>query len=331
MVTLECIQCLEFLGESKFPYANKLNPFFKAREGRSSICFECLKKEVNVDDCNSVEKLCQWLDVPFEPNIWLHYLEENRDNALALYLHQDWGEQTHECIDWSSLNKVFFELQRSAQLEEEIELLKDKKFKELRHKWPGEWKDEELEYLEDYYLGVLNSQSFSNTISKDLIRKLAMTSLTADKKLRAGIDAKDEISTHNALLKAAGIEIKTSKDESDFESIGELVYFLQSKGSRYDYNQGPKDDIDFAIREIQESNARLIKSESGLYDQVQSRINSYNLHSKMEEEQRNSEKGENLFDFIQTTTKELDEIYDNDEQEYIEETLDFSMLDGDDE
>jgi hypothetical protein len=55
-------------------------------------------------------------------------------------------------------------LREQQKIEEELPGLAEEKQKKLREKWGGNYDDEALAYLDDLYLGLLNTQNINGKL-----------------------------------------------------------------------------------------------------------------------------------------------------------------------
>lgn len=64
-----CPKCGNKITEEDFlPMGS--NSTFSVR-GRSPICLQCMLQDIDREDLNTINKLCQFLDVPFDTNRWI--------------------------------------------------------------------------------------------------------------------------------------------------------------------------------------------------------------------------------------------------------------------
>jgi len=61
-----CIRCKADKPEYNFPYSP--SPYFPGH--RSIICTSCLEIMTPQDNLNEVDRLCRYLDIPFDLNKW---------------------------------------------------------------------------------------------------------------------------------------------------------------------------------------------------------------------------------------------------------------------
>ena len=130
--------------------------------------------------------------------------------------------------------------------------------------------------------------------------KLCKISLELDKRIRAGASDIDKlIGSYEKLVKTAEFTPKNVKNASDFDSIGELVKWLEKRGfvNTY-YDDVTKDIVDETLKNIQAYNQRLYINESGIGEQITERLESL----------KHAEELDNYYDL---NTIQSDDNYEN--------------------
>lgn len=69
-----------------------------------------------------------------------------------------------------------------------------------------------------------------------------------------------------------------------FDSVGELVAWLERRGWRPNWHTEPQDSVDFTMKEMQNYLKRLINTEPTLADQVDSRRRQLELANRLDSE-----------------------------------------------
>lgn len=226
--------------------------------GISNICFECVCEKINFTDLDSIDKLCQFLDIPFEPEEWTKLYKKNftkidlLKNYIALvkegeYYNKKWKEYT---LMWEKARETDSVLLKLKTLSADL-------FIYLRKKW-GSYDDfgiEDYLKMESYEKNTLNYYNFRDEARRDMIRKLALVSVLIDKKLAAG-DTREVstlISSYQSLMKESGIQNAVQNDTETIESLSELIAFLEEHNWLMDYRVTENRDIvDATIRNFQQ-------------------------------------------------------------------------------
>jgi len=117
------------------------------------------------------------------------------------------------------------------------------------------------------------TQNVSGALQIDQALKICKISLSLDSKIREGTDFDKMLASYEKLVKAAEFTPKNVKNASDFDSVGELVKWLEKRGFRNTfYDDVTRDVVDETIKNIQNYNQRLYTNESGIGEEITRRI-----------------------------------------------------------
>lgn len=75
--TKSCLWCKETKAQAEYAPTSSL--FFP--DVTIDICYSCLNRRVKMTDLHQVDKLLQWLDVPFFPDDWIETYELNEEKT----------------------------------------------------------------------------------------------------------------------------------------------------------------------------------------------------------------------------------------------------------
>ena len=294
----ECKRCHEIKGIESFIKTS--SPFFM--EGYTDICGECLNEYLEQKEYSwgAVDKLCQYLDIPFIPKKFEELKSKFGDTAFSKYA-EFFGQLEYEGLSWGEYFKEFKHLKETGYIEDELPLLQDRHRRELKEKWGFNYDDEALFYLESLYEGLLASQNIAGALQVDQALKLCKISYELDLRIQGGATDVDKlISSYEKLIKTAEFTPKNIKNASDFDSIGELIKWLEKRGfiNQY-YDNVTRDVVDETIKNLQSYNQRLYTNETGIGDQITERIQAL----------KNTEKLDTYYDL--NPNEDLDK-YDND-------------------
>jgi len=76
-----CIRCKQ--EKPEFNFARTPSQFFPGH--RSMICTSCLETMVKQDNLGEVDRLCRYLDIPFDLNRWTQLYATHKDHTLSAY------------------------------------------------------------------------------------------------------------------------------------------------------------------------------------------------------------------------------------------------------
>ena len=282
-------------------------------QGYTRICKNCLTRIAAKHDFswNFMDKFCQYMDIPFIPSKFEEIKETNiNEDVLPIYSSLFFSQE-YEGINWRDYNEAYLELKKNNSLEEELPLIKEEERRKLQEKWGFNYDDEELHYLEHLYDGLLMTQNISGALQGDQAIKICKISLELDNRIREGVDFDKMLSSYDKLVKVAEFTPKNVKNASDFESMGELVRFLEKRGFKNQfYDDVTRDVVDETIKNIQSWTQRLYTNESGIGDEITQRIEALQNVAQLE---NYYDIGEKEVDFDQYESEGFEQLYNNEE------------------
>lgn len=273
--TRRCIKCKQ--EKQEFEYAHTSSPFFPAH--RSIICTSCLEKLIDQTNLGEVDKLCQYLDLPFDPDKFTSLYETHGDRTLTAYFNLLLDEH-YQSLSWSDTTERW-RLARE-QGEDNIEILDRAKLQQLKKDWSPAYTQDELLFLENFYNQIIATQNVSTPILKHYARDLCEIELRIKKALRKGDDIKKDMDARDNIIKIAKFEATNAKNAADFESVGELMVYYGKKGWHPKWHNEPKDSIDFMMQNIQNYLRRLVTNEGNFAEQVEEKRERYEMTERLE-------------------------------------------------
>ena len=272
-----CLKCKQEKPIHEFQYTP--SNFFPAH--RSQLCTSCLELMIHQDNMGEVDRLCRWLDVPFDLNKWTQLYAIHKDHTLTAYFNTLLDEH-YQALQWADENERWRLARDEGTIDEEIEALSEAKVRKLKRTWSPSYSTEELLFLEDYYNQILATQNVSTPILQQYARDLCESELRIKKGLRNGDDIKKDMDARDNIIKIAHFEATNAKNAADFESVGELMVYYGKKGWHPKWHSEPKDDVDFCMQNIQNYLKRLVVNEGNFAEQVEDRRERYNLTERLE-------------------------------------------------
>ena len=275
--TRRCLKCRQEKPIYEFQYTP--SSFFPSH--RSQICTSCLELMVHQDNMGEVDRLCRWLDVPFDLDKWTQLYAIHKDHTLTAYFNTLLDEH-YQSLQWADENERWRLAREEGTIDEDIAALSEAKLRKLKRTWSNSYSAEDLLFLEDYYNQILATQNVSTPILQHYARDLCEIELRIKKGLRDGADIKKDMDARDNIIKIAKFEASNAKNAADFESVGELMVYYGKKGWHPKWHSEPKDDVDFCMQNIQNYLKRLVVNEGNFAEQVEDRRERYNITERLE-------------------------------------------------
>ena len=275
--TRKCLKCRQEKPIYEFQYTP--SKFFPAH--RSQLCTSCLELMIDQTNMGEVDRLCRWLDVPFDLNKWTQLYAIHKDHTLTAYFNTLLDDH-YQSLQWTDENERWRLAREEGTIDEEIEALNEAKIRKLKRTWSSTYSTEELLFLEDYYNQILATQNVSTPILQHYARDLCEIELRIKKGLRGDLDIKKDMDARDNIIKIAHFEATNAKNAADFESVGELMVYYGKKGWHPKWHSEPKDDVDFCMQNIQNYLKRLVVNEGNFAEQVEDGRERYNLTERLE-------------------------------------------------
>lgn len=286
-------------------------------KGRSLICIGCLERMVKADDLEEVDRMCRWLDIPFLIDQWTRIYKNGKERTLRLYIKLLEENASYSALDWKEVNEKWRLSMENNTITDNIPTINEQWRAQMRLKWPSDMdrSDEDYHYLENFYNDLCTTQNLVSATQRDDAKRLCEVGLLATQKIRAGLDAKNEMAIYHNIVKTEGFEPKNAKNIGDFDSVGELYTWLEKRGWKPKWHTEPQDSVDFTIKNIQKYLQRLVINEGSIGDQVENRRKQLELANKLEEEYDYSsdEEEEAESEISYEGAAELEEDFDDDD------------------
>jgi len=272
------MKCRKEKPETDFQYTP--SKFFPAH--RSLICTSCLEAMTPQDNFGEVDRLCRYLDLPFDLDKWSQLYAIHGDHTLSAYFNTLLDDH-YQALQWADENERWRLARAEGTIDEEIQAISAAKIARLRRQWSSVYSTEELLFLEDYYNQIVATQNVSTPILQNYARDLCEIELRIKKGLRDGADIKKDMDARDNIIKIAKFEASNAKNAADFESVGELMVYYGKKGWHPKWHTEPKDSVDFCMENIQNYLKRLVTNEGNFSEQVEDAKARYNLTERLEE------------------------------------------------
>ena len=254
--------------------------------GSLPICRQCLMDQLNKANAqgelwNVADKICQWADIPFIPEKFDEIYHTKGKDAIGTYM-AIFRAKPYDTLDWKMYNDVYLQVQEENRVEDVLPTVKENQQKKLTQKWGKNYDQDELEYLENLHIGLLNSQNVVGALNEDQALKLCKISLIIENKIRAGEEFDKDLKAYDSLSKLANLTPKAVKDANEFNSSGEVFAYLEKVGVKIDYyDEEIRDEADFALKDIKMWNQALYVGETGVAEEIEQRIENLKVAAQL--------------------------------------------------
>lgn len=278
---------------------------------RLPYCNSCVKEFLKKYDFSweVVDKLCMDINIPFIPKEFETARARAGDDAMLAYT-ELFKEEPYASLDWKTYHDEFKRLEEQDLLREQLPKIQDEELKRLQQTW-GKYSLPELRRRQEIFDGIMRTQNLSGDLQVDQAYKIAKVSAMIDDKIDAGEDFDKLLKSYDTLIKIANFTPKNVKNAGDFESVGELIHWLEKSGwVNKVYDGVSRDIVDESMKNIQAYTRRLYINEDSIGDQVAARIEQLKFADEL-----------NFFD--------MTNVVMDDDAEYLEEG--FALFEEDDE
>lgn len=274
----KCIRCKQ--EKPEYNFAATPSQFFPGH--RSIICTSCLEVMIDQSNLGEVDRLCRYLDIPFDLNKWTQLYEIHKDHTLTAYFNLLLDDH-YSTLQWADENERWRLAREEQTITDEMEVLNAAQMRRLKKEWSPAYTTDELLWLENYYNQIIATQNVSTPILQNYARDLCEIELQIKKVMRGEPgDIKKLMDARDNIIKTAHFEASNAKNAANFESIGELMVYYGKKGWHPKWHQEPKDSIDFMMENIQNYLKRLVINEGNFVEQVEDKRDRYNMVERLE-------------------------------------------------
>lgn len=293
-ITLTCSKCGKTIPSNMLFRTSSL--FHSS--GYLPFCVDCLCELVDMRNIEQVDKLFQYADWPLNPSKWLLLCKSQTllpqailQSYYNMNIKQLYAEGYTEKVDWKSATTELLELERNGKLIENISPEKQQIYEdELRAFWEvdlemPQYTLSQLENLQKLYDDLERTQNATG-MQADQAKKLCRLSLAmdiAERNHELELYAK-LMTAYTNLVKVAEFTPKNSQSSSSFESVGELMAFLEKTGFINKFYDGEQRDIvDKTIKSQQIFIRRVVSGESNLSERIEQRLQRMQVLDRMED------------------------------------------------
>ena len=242
----QCLKCRQ--SKPEFNFQRTPSNFFPGH--RSYICTSCLETMIDQSNLGEVDRLCRYLDLPFDLDKWTSLYSIHKDHTLSAYFNTLLDEH-YQSLQWADENERWRLARDEGTIDDEITVLADAKVKALKKTWSSAYSNEELVWLQDFYNKIVATQNVSTPILQEKAKDFCELQLLIKKGLRSGADVSKMMKQADDIVKTYHFEASSAKNAANFESIGELMVYYGKKGWHPKWHIEPNDSIDFMMQNIQ--------------------------------------------------------------------------------
>lgn len=242
-----------------------------------TICFDCITQNLKYDNIEHANFFCRTYNIPFDPTLWMDMSKELGKNVFYEYTkvmlddadyHTNLYYTDSTADIWAKVNKEWEKCRSFAEILNKLTDIRESYVMRGRLKWGEQYTFEDLIKLDSIYSRTLKANNITNPMQKEAVKTLCKLQIEMDEAIRAK-DAKaikDFSNAWSTFAKQADLENMINETKTDdITTVAELFQYMEDRGFQPQYYDGAiKDEIDLAIKDIQESNRRLILESTGL-------------------------------------------------------------------
>ena len=277
LLSKTCTKCGTYMTGASY-YATK-SKFFP--DGQLPICKLCLREMLAEGNWKEVDRFCQWANFPFMPDKWAPLFKELGEKALDSYVNTYClGSEGLTTLSWDEMQKEWLKAMAAGDWKDKMPAMNEAQVRELKREWGDSYKTDELIYMDNYLKGMYTTHNIITEQQRDAARTLAKLSVRISQKIEAGLDIDKDIASYDKEMKIGDFSTSSAKNISDFESVGELVMYLEKTGWNNPYYQAPaKDVVDETIANMQSYLRRLVMGETNLKESVEQRMSQIGINA----------------------------------------------------
>jgi hypothetical protein len=239
------------------------------------ICFSCITKELDATNINHADFFCRTYNIPFDPELWLNTASKFGQRTFYEYS-LDFFTNNKENLFyttttadlWKAVNEKWQSNLSYAEILNRIEPLKLTYLERSKLKWGDIYTFEEFIKLDSVYTATLKSNNITNPIQKEAVKTLLKIQIEINKAIMAGDTkaVKDFSTAYGTFTKTAQLEDMVDNTRTDeITTVADLYDFMEKQGFQFKfYDNYDRDEVDITIKDINETNRRLIIDSTGI-------------------------------------------------------------------
>lgn len=242
-----------------------------------TICFDCIKDNLNYQNLEHADFFCRTYNLPFNPELWIQTMKEFGPDSFREYaalILSDADNQPNLAYSpstrdlWGRVNKEWEKCRSFTEVLKRLNPIRDSYVDRGRLKWGEQYTFEEIIKLDSIYSRTLKANNITNPMQKEAVKTLCKLQIEMDEAIRMK-DAKaikDFSNAWSTFAKQADLENMINETKTDdITTVAELYDYMEKSGFKFKFYDGfDRDEVDRTIKDIQDANRRLILESTGL-------------------------------------------------------------------
>ena len=243
----------------------------------STICFDCINEQLDYNNIEHAEFFCRTYNLPWQPELWLDLSMSCGEKVFQEYtslLLDDKANQPNLAYSsstkdlWTRTNREWEKCRSFNQILSKLKPIKDSYIERGRLKWGEQYTFEELIQLDSVYSRTLKANNITNPLQKEAVKTLCKINIEMNEAIRAkdAKSMKDYSTAYSTFAKQADLEGMINETKTDdITTVAELYDYMEKSGFQFKFYDGyDRDEVDRTIKDIQDTNRRLILESTGL-------------------------------------------------------------------
>ena len=243
----------------------------------TTICFDCINEQLDYNNIEHAEFFCRTYNLPWQPELWLDLSLSCGEKVFQEYtslLLDDKANQPNLAYSsstkdlWTRTNKEWEKCRSFNQILSKLKPIKDSYIERGRLKWGEQYTFEELIQLDSVYSRTLKANNITNPLQKEAVKTLCKINIEMNEAIRAkdAKSMKDYSTAYSTFAKQADLEGMINETKTDdITTVAELYDYMEKSGFQFKFYDGyDRDEVDSTIKDIQDTNRRLILESTGL-------------------------------------------------------------------
>lgn len=204
-----------------------IDDFYKTRNSTVPyypFCKDCVNKMIDINNLETVYDVLKVLDVPFIMDIWNTVCNSGTKNYIGEYLKLI-NFQYRKKFEGKGFEDSIFEASEDVEINEDLQKALDD-IPVWNDEWQGKYTKSDLNYLNNYYQGLMRDFKIITTNHKDYARKIAQASLSQSKAFQQLQEGKE------------GADIAYEKATKLFDMLSKSAQFAESQRGANDVALG---------------------------------------------------------------------------------------------